>query len=238
MGLAVREIQKHAAPGPIFVIPGEHDTLSEESMAAFIRWFGAPSFDFRIGRTRFLGLNNARGPLDGKALTQLKEKLEQADAGRERVIVCLHRNVVGPQYGEMASREQVEAGNEALIQLVRAHKVPYVLSGHYHRSYVERRGETQFVIVPTSGHRRIETDQARISYMILHWTGESFTLRREQFYRTNLMEIEGAFLRLSLGYIAPLFEKHPFIFYPLTAVSLFTCALGLIAHARRKRHGG
>ncbi len=189
MRLPVAELLRAPPPVPFFIVPGNHDIRDgEQNKDCFLRWFGATTFEFRIGNTCFLGADNSDGLLDGQALLELEQKMTAATASGHRIILCMHCDIIDWQGKQ---KPGVEGPNRKLLEIVSRHDVRFVFSGHYHQAHDETRNRTRFVIAPASGHRDQQPGQNPISYLILRWNGESYLLERRQFCRRNLTELAG-----------------------------------------------
>lgn len=211
MQLPVRELLATPPPAPFFVVPGNHDIRGEEGRDCFVRWFGATTFEFRIGSTCFLGVDNADGPLEERALARLEERLAAASGRGQRVVLCMHRDII--DWEEKETVPGTEARNSKLLELVKRHDVCFVLAGHHHQPHDETRDGTRFVIAPASGHRDHERGQNPISFLILRWNGASFALERQLFCRRNTTELAGRFLYLSQVFVQPLLNRYPIFFW-------------------------
>lgn len=206
--LPVWQLRRCPPPAPMFVVPGNHDIGSEAIRPGereFVTWYGALTFELRIGRTVFLGLDNSTSPIVGKALDAVRLRLEESKERGERTILCLHRNII-----KFEEQDPLSRAGEALRELIRNYEIPYVLCGHLHHDGFDAQGKTRYVAVPASGHRPAnEPGQKPIAYMLLHWNGSSFELRREEFYRRNVTELKGVVLYLALAKIHPLCARFP-----------------------------
>ncbi len=205
LALPVRMMRRAPVPAPLFAIPGNHDIKGGEGAEAFVRRFGADRFDFRIGRTRFLGLNNADGVLTDVALAELDRRLGKAGEDGERVVLCVHRNLIDLD----EHHGYVEESNRPLLDILLARRVPLVLGGHWHEFRDVTRGATRFVVAPPSGDRSLETGQDLVSWFILRWTGSEFAFDVESFERRNADELEGHFLRMALVHLQPAYRRSP-----------------------------
>lgn len=239
-GIPVWYLRRSSLPSPIFIVPGNHDISparvgvpAGEGEEWFARAYGATTFEFRIGNTRFLGLNNAIGPVTGPALADLRSRLEAAKSRGERTILCLHRNILS--FAEQPD-PYAEPEHRALLDLIGEFEVPYVFCGHLHQEGYEERGSTRFVAVPASGSRpALDTEQKPIALTVLRWTGSSFQLGLEQFYRRNVNELKGVAVYMALAKIRPFFEDRPAATSALVAVAILTAAAGAAFLARFRR---
>jgi 3',5'-cyclic AMP phosphodiesterase CpdA len=233
-------LRRSPPPAPTFIAPGNHDIAPGKRQVPlgngtkeFVQWYGATTFDFRIGATRFLGLNNSEGPLAPEAIVDLKKQLEDAKARNERSILCLHRDVI--TFASEVARPSDQENHE-LLELIRGYEIPYVFCGHLHEEAYEKRGKTEFVAAPASGNRpALEPGQKPVRFLVLHWDGAAFHLRREEFYRRNSTELSGVFVYLALAEVRPLFEKKPALGGAILGVALLLFAAGSVQLLRRPK---
>ena len=228
-------LRRLPAPAPMFIVPGNHDlcacTGRRIGEREFLQWYGSLTFDFRIGRTRFIGLDNSTSPIVGADLDSLRSKLEGAKARGERTLLWLHRNVVS--FGDPTL--SLEA-NPELQEMIRDYDVPYVICGHLHRDAFEESEGTRYAAMPASGHRPAnDADQKPIAFMELRWDGRSFELRREEFYRRNLTELKGVFVYLALAKIQPMFHRRPIFASALVGACIFVAVAGAGLLWRRRK---
>lgn len=233
-------LRRSPPPVPMFIAPGNHDiSRARKDVAAgeggreFARWYGATSFEFRIGNTWFLGLDNSIGPVTGPALADLKSKLEAAKSRGERTILCLHRDLIS---FAVQPNPRAESEHHELLSLIRDYDVPYVFCGHLHAEAYEVRGKTRFVAVPASGNRPAnDANQKPVHFLVLRGTGSSFHIVREEFYRRNSTELLGVFVYMSLAKVRPIFERSPAAGAALLAGCLLPAAAlaGIVLRRRR-----
>lgn len=233
-------LRRSPPPVPMFIAPGNHDISRErlnvpkgQGEKEFVQWYGAATFEFRVGRTWFLGLNNATGPIDGETLAALRSKLEAAKSRGERAVLCLHRDLIS---FAAQPNPNAETEHQALLSVIREHDVPYVFCGHLHREGYEARGKTRFVAVPASGNRPAnDPEQKPIHFTVLRWTGTAYELGREEFYRRNSTELKGLFVYLALAHVRPFFERSPAAGGALLAGGLLAAVAGAIVLPRRRK---
>lgn len=234
--LPVWYLRRRPPPAPMFVVPGNHDLAllpgGRLGEPEFLRWYGALTFEFRIGRTVFIGLDNSTSPIVGPAFEELRRRLDEAKDRGDRAILCLHRNIV-----QFEEPDPISRLDDQVRQLVRNYDVPYVLCGHLHHDAYDEQGGTRYVAVPASGHRPAnEPGQKPVAFMTLRWDGSRFELRREEFYRRNWTELKGVVLYLALAKIHPCLDRHPLVSGLLATVCLFV-AVAPIGILRRSRRG-
>lgn len=205
LDLPVRMMQRAPAPAPLFAVPGNHDIRVREGTEAFVRRFGSDRFDFHIGKTRFLGLNNADGPPAGEALAELDARLTRSREAGECVVLCLHRNLLDLD-GEHA---YVEVENRRLLETIERRRVSLVLCGHWHEFRDVTRGATRYVVAPPAGDRSLETGHDLVSFLVMRGTDAGFSFDLGQFERRNVKELEGHFLRTALAHLQPFRRRHP-----------------------------
>lgn len=219
-------------PAKLFLVPGNHDIERTKGIPEFLRWFGSLTFDVRIGSVRFIGLNNADGPLDEAALAELREKLEQAGVRSECIVLCLHREIVD---WEGKRGQPVEERNRPLLELIRSAKPAMVLTGHHHQSYDGWRGPTRFIVAPPSGDRSRDTGPVPVSFLVLRWTGRELEVETHRFERSMSTEAKGAYLHLALAHVQPFFRRHPFVAYGLLLLGIASGIAAWIYFIRRVR---
>ncbi|MFH0962914.1 MAG: hypothetical protein V2A58_02760 [Planctomycetota bacterium] len=224
LALATRELERCVADARVFAVPGSRESRSNlEGAQAFLDAFGARTFDFRIGGTRFLGVDNTTGTPEADALAMLEEKLAEADAVGDEVIVCAYRDPALTGHD----------GGHTLAAILREYRVEYVFTGEGGKSSLETRDGTTFVGAPPSGQRTVETDQTPISFLVLRHAEGKTHVALERFYRKNVTELEGAFLHLALAHVRPLARARPVPF----VVVLAGCATYLVVWLARMRRG-
>jgi hypothetical protein len=224
--LPVWYLRRWPPPAPMFVVPGNHDLAlipgGRLGEPEFLGWYGALTFEFRIGRTVFIGLDNSTSPIVGPALEDLRRRLEAAKDRGDRAILCLHRNIV-----QFEEPDPISPLDERVRELIRDYDVPYVLCGHLHHDAYDGQGGTQYVAVPASGHRPAnDPGQKPVAFMRLNWDGTRFELRREEFYRGNWTELKGVTLYLALAKIHPCLVRFPRTSGLIAGVCLFVAVAG------------
>lgn len=230
-------LRRSPPSAPLFIVPGNHDITHRQvdrlGEREFLQWYGSLTFEFRIGRTVFLGLDNAASQIVGASLESVRSRLEAARDRGDRTILCLHRNIVSFSDPTLAAES-----NPELQELVRHYDVPYVICGHLHRDAFEAREGTRYVAVPASGHRPAnDPGQKPIAFMVLRWDGASFELRREEFYRRNLTELKGVAVYLALAKILPVFRRFPVASSATVGACIFVAVVGagLLWRSRKER---
>jgi 3',5'-cyclic AMP phosphodiesterase CpdA len=160
---AERIVQK--ANSPVLGVPGNHDVSHQHPARALERFTerftpGSVPYCRRIGSVDLVGLNsasNAEGkPVDasgGAVSTDQLRWLDDALPTLDTPIVALHHPVasVANELDELPAEECYRVGNAAaLTEVLRAHDVPLVLSGHLHWPVATHLGSTAQVIAPAS----------------------------------------------------------------------------------------
>ncbi len=232
MRVPVWFMKRWPPPAKLFLVPGNHDIEREKGVPEFLRWFRSLTFDFRIGSVRFIGLNNADGPLEDAELGDLRRKLEEAGARSERVVLCLHREIID---WEGKRGPAVEERYRALLDLIQSANVAMVLTGHHHQPHDEVRGPTRFRVAPPAGDRSRDTDADPVSFLVLRWTGRELEVEPHRFERSIATEAKGAFFHLALAHVQPFFRRHPFVAYGLLVIGVALGALAWISFIRRVR---
>ncbi len=202
--LPVWAIRRAPPPAPLFVLPGNHDIerATGAGRDAFLRYYGSLGFDVTIGSTRFIGVPDCGLPLNAEDLSALEAQLKDAATHHQRVVLCLHHDVID---WEGKAHQRATPENVGLQKLIDEYAIAFVLCGHYHTPHDEIRGSTRYIVAPASGHRdqaaRIQTP---VSFLLLRWTGRALVVEREQFSRDNATDIRGVFVHLSLAHLQPL----------------------------------
>ncbi len=202
--LPVWSIRRAPPPGPFFVLPGNHDIerATGAGRDAFLRYYGALGFDVAIGSTRFLGVPDCGLPLTAEDLAALEAQLKDAAAKHQRVVLCIHHDVID---WEGKSHQRAAAQNMELQKLIDHYAIALVLCGHYHTPHDETRGATRYIVAPASGHRdQAARVQTAVSFLVLRWTGRELVVEREQFSRNNATEVQGVLVHMSLAHLRPL----------------------------------
>ena len=97
------------------------------------------------------------------------------------------------------------------------------------------RGSTRFIVAPPSGDRSRDTGQTPVSFLVLRWTGNSYVIELERFFRNNHSELVGVFLKVALADLRPLYEQSPRLFGLLFLISIVACPAGWALWARARR---
>lgn len=234
--IAVRAMREAVPSVPTFVIPGNHDVLQDEGRASFLGWYGATTFDVRIGPVRFIGMDNASGPLGPEALAALRVKLADARSRREHVVLCVHRDIIDwPD----KLKHGAEAENQPLVDVIREFGPDLVLCGHYHTAHYEERDGTRFIVLPASGNRSRNLDYDRpIAYTLLTWTGSDFEFEEERLFRRNSTELRGVITHIGMAHVATLHDRLPALFLAVLAAAVVVAAGGTWLGVRALREGG
>jgi predicted phosphodiesterase len=203
--LIARELHRHPAPAPLFAVPGNHDCDDAADAADFAAHFGATEFDFRIGRTRFLGIDSAcpRTPAEQQAsAARLRRQLRAAAARDEHVVLLRHHPL--RQAGE-PTPHRADA-DVPLQEIQRLASLPLVLTGHEHAHAQDRVGETTLVVAPSSGDLNSGESAKPVSYLLLRWTGERLALEVERFPRENWRDLRAQTIHLTRAHVSPLLD--------------------------------
>lgn len=119
---------------PVYAVAGNHDVQTDESRAAFRRFFNEPDFAFEDGSYRFLVLDNADRAVGFAQSTLLWLRQDIAAHPDSRYIVAFHRPFdlpLGSIFGDdetPASRKS----NEQLRKVFRGVRLIATFSGHLH----------------------------------------------------------------------------------------------------------
>lgn len=187
-------------PGPVFVVPGNHDTPYFDPIARLLYpwrryrdWFGPIHHTLRGPDFDLVGVNTARGiqfranwskgAITRRQASDAVTALGPRDPGRLR-LVALHHPLIEMLGGPMTGK--VHGGEHAAAALA-AGQVDLVLSGHLHAPFAlpYACGDGRTVAVGGStlsirergvpiGFNRIEADGGCIRVTALAWTGSHF----------------------------------------------------------------
>ena len=153
------------ANSPVLAVPGNHDVSHQHPVRALERFTerftpGSVPYCRRIGSVDLVGLNsasNAEGkPVDasgGAVSTDQLRWLDDTLSTLDMPIVALHHPVasVANELDELPAEDCYRLENAAaLAEVLRAHDVPLVLSGHLHWPVATHLGSTAQVIAPAS----------------------------------------------------------------------------------------
>ena len=213
--LPAKMMSDHPSPAPLFVVPGNHDVRGDRGLPEYLQWYGSTTFDLTVGRTRFLGVNNADGPLGDAALSDLEALMLEAGEQGQRVVLCMHRSVI-----------DAEEANRKTLELIERRQVVLVLAGHSHQVRDELRGKTRFVVVPPSGDKSHDTGETPISFGILRWAADGFDLKTEKFPRDGSTEFRGVYLHVMLSHFRPVFEDYPALYLLFLGLAVAGCGMG------------
>jgi Icc-related predicted phosphoesterase len=194
LGLVVRELRQHGTSAPIFVVPGNHDAMTQADRDAFEAAFGASVFEFRIGSTWFEGLDSTNPASFEAERRRLRARIGQAARAGESVVVVRHHSPL---------RDVGGLADDALLEVLRDPSVAFVIAGHGHTSRVDRVGSTRFVVAPPSGDRSHGQGQTSVSYLMLRARGGRLSLELHQFSRRNGVDARCAWTHAWLVHILP-----------------------------------
>ena len=194
-----------ALPGPVFTIPGNHDTPYFDLLARMFwpwrRWekmigpaadhgFEAPGLAVRgvnTARAAQMRPNWSKGVIDLDQTRRAAEALAAAPDGDLRVLACHHpliEMIGGPMTGE------VKRGREA-AEIFAAHGVDLVMSGHVHAPFalpITAGDKCSYAVGCSTlslrergsppGFNSIEWDEESVHVTALGWTGSKFEAQR------------------------------------------------------------
>lgn len=206
--LPVRELQATPAPAPLFAVPGNHDIVDAASRRSFEKWFGGVEFEFRLGDTWFVGLDNAQGPVSDAGVSRLASRLDRAESEGLRVVLCMHHSPIQPTEAWRDPRGGADE-NPALLELVHSGRLATVLAGHAHQPYTEWRNGTEFRVVRAAG----DTNDGQIvpvSYLVLRGDPSGWTSEEHMVLRDPRIDLEGQVFHAALAHLAPLLRGAPF----------------------------
>ena len=197
LSLLLRQLELHPPSVPLFVVPGNHDTVRARDRERFVHCFGAAEFEFEIGQTRFIGLDSTvdTGPAQVRQVARQLANARRLDQG---VVVVRHHSPLPSDDPGENTRSSPE-----LARLLTHSKVRFVVSGHAHSWQLDQQGDTRFLIAPASGDRSHGQGQTPISFLILRWTGTRLELERYEHFRSNWIELTTAFQHVFLGHVTP-----------------------------------
>jgi 3',5'-cyclic AMP phosphodiesterase CpdA len=179
-------------PGiPIHWVPGNHDIAFDtvvptpESVAAYRRRFGADAYSFDRGGATFIVANTTiwdhpeglPGAWD-EQVAWLQGELEAARRGKsDHIVVFAHHPLFTASADEEDSYWNIAAERRALLlDLLRAHDVRTVFSGHWHRNGGGVTGDLEVVVsgpvgyplgADPSGVRVVEVDADQVRHRYL-----------------------------------------------------------------------
>lgn len=199
LALVLREVRRHGSRVPLFVVPGNHDTMTSSDRTAFESAFGSSEFEFRIGSTWFEGLDSTNPAGFAAMYERLRARIEQASRAGERVVVVRHHSPLHDVGG---------LPDDALLQVLRDPSVAFVIAGHAHTSRVDRIGTTRFVVVPPSGDRSHGQGQTPVSFLMIRATpAGKLSLELHQFSRDNLLDAKATWLHAWLVHVLPVLGR-------------------------------
>ena len=197
LSLLLRQLELHPPSAPLFVVPGNHDTIHDRDRERFVRCFGATEFEFEIGQTRFIGLDSTLETSPAQ-VKRVSRQLANARRLRQGVVVVRHHSPL-----PSADPGENPRSSPELARLLTDPSVRFVVSGHAHHWQLDRRRDTRFLIAPPSGDRSHGQGQTPISFLVLRWTGTRLELERYEFFRDNWIELTTAAQHVLLGHVTP-----------------------------------
>ena len=149
---------------PLHIIPGNHDigdkpirwgpaeTVSKESVAKWEKHFGHHYHSFAHEGCRFILLNaeiiNSGLPCEAEQKAWFENELEAANG--ERVFLGIHYPPFIHRHDELEYYDNIaEPGRAWLLDLVEAHGVEAIFSGHVHNFWYHLIGNSAFYILPS-----------------------------------------------------------------------------------------
>ncbi len=175
---------------PMRWVPGNHDIAADtvvptrSSIAQYRDAFGPDYYAFDFGPIRFIALNTVvidhpeQVPEEWTAqLAFLEAELHDADVAGRRAIILGHHPLF-----KHAPDEEDDYWNlplerrSVILDLIRRHRVPLALAGHWHRNSIARDGDFEMVTtgavgyplgVDPSGLRLVAVDGGRIAHSYL-----------------------------------------------------------------------
>lgn len=142
---SLQSIWQRFARYPLHFVPGNHDVWSARSEQLYREATGKPLFySFDHGGAHFTILDNSRSEeLSNQQLSFLRRDLAAHRAQKPK-IVLFHRPF-------WALYLKLGSGEFPLHQIVREHKVDYVISGHLHQLVQLQRDGVPYVALGSSG---------------------------------------------------------------------------------------
>ncbi|MBI2932555.1 MAG: metallophosphoesterase [Planctomycetes bacterium] len=208
---------------PLFVAPGNHDVKG--GTALFEKEIGPRERSFDHGAIRFITLDDAAGaPPPREALERrLKE------AGGRPIVLFMHV----PPLDDTSADFRPRAGFEGFVELVRAHPIRYVFSGHAHGyRRVQDRG-TVYVVNGVGGDYDAWQLDQKVCATVVEVDGEKV--------RDRLIEMPPSHgvwdnvVHGALGHIAEAYRRRPIAAWGGTLVGSIAWSWLLVRCVRRRR---
>jgi hypothetical protein len=154
--------QWNAATRPMLTSGGNHD----DPGGIYAALFGAPYYDFTVGGTLFLVLDDSNGnAIAGQQLEWMKGKLAAGQSYRNR-IVFMHVPLFDPRYGPEGKGHSLAdtANAQMLSALFDQYHVSLLVASHVHGYYEGTWGTTPYIISGGAGAPLYGTDPAHFFY--------------------------------------------------------------------------
>lgn len=139
-------------PGPMLIIPGNHERYKDDRADLFRKYFGSPIyFSFILGENQFIFLDNSVDKaLDREQLHWLRGVLKEDPSLRNR-FVFMHTPMEDPRKRKTPHAMTNTTLIAELREIFDEGKVTMVFTGHIHSHYSGRWGKTPYTITGGGG---------------------------------------------------------------------------------------
>lgn len=149
---------------PMYWVPGNHDVASAptpETLARYRETYGADRYYFDHGESRFIVLNSpllndaSNVPHEGEQqMGFLRDALREAKQKGSRHIVVFSHHALFVKYPDEPNSTWAIRGESrlAVFNLLKAHDVSAVFSGHWHQNNYASHGRMQVVMTGAVGY--------------------------------------------------------------------------------------
>jgi len=156
--------EKKTGDFPIFLVVGNHDFGKEVSLADVEGFYGPSQFTFRCGPDLFVVLAYVPNLPTRPAVAFLEKPLRRERASARRVFVLCHT----PPIGVAGVSKAGDPDPSALVRVLEAYHVDYVISGDFHGYHrMERNGVRYLVTGGGGGHLDKRSGLGRFHHAIV-----------------------------------------------------------------------